>query len=158
MVDKYLNSGKFTNILKYFLSKDCFETPFDFYFQLSKLYEEKGYFKRNISFIDYYEIFIEFAEQNNFNDLMLLKDIIKFDYLRFNKKKGLPLFLHNEIDKKEERMIKDEMLGKNLVGNTSDVTIHKFNFKIKELIEIGVILEGKSYIGFFNKEDKYIFV
>ncbi|MEG0773346.1 DUF4080 domain-containing protein [Clostridium sp.] len=158
MVDKYLNSGKFNNILEYFLTKDCFETPFDFYLQLSKLYEEKGYFKRNISFVDYYEIFIEFAEKNNFDDLLLLKDIIKFDYLRFNKKKGLPLFLHNEIDKKEERMIKEEMLGKNLIGNTSDITIHKFNFKIKELICEGMIREENNYIGFFNKEDKYIFV
>jgi radical SAM superfamily enzyme YgiQ (UPF0313 family) len=158
MVDKYLNSGKFTNILNYFLSKDCFETPFEFYFQLSKFYEEKGYFKRNISFIDYYEIFIEFGEKNNFDNLSLLKDIVKFDYLRFNKKKGLPLFLHSEIDKKEERRIKEALLGNNVIGNGIDVTIHKFNFQIQKLINEGLVIEKKNYIAFFNKEDKYIFM
>ena len=46
MVDKYYNSQKFNNIIKYFEGK--FETPFDFYYSLGMFFEKKGYFNRNI--------------------------------------------------------------------------------------------------------------
>ena len=47
VVDKYYNSRKFTNVLKYFLPK--FQTPFDFYYSLGMFFYNKGYLNRNIS-------------------------------------------------------------------------------------------------------------
>ncbi|WP_298841991.1 B12-binding domain-containing radical SAM protein, partial [uncultured Clostridium sp.] len=52
MVDKYHNSQKFDNILKYFVEK--FNTPFDFFYELGLFFYEKGYLGIKISSVDYY--------------------------------------------------------------------------------------------------------
>lgn len=157
VVDKYLNSGKFNNILKCFINSTCFETPFDFYYELAQFFENMGYFKRNISSSDYYKVFIEFNENMSIKNTELVKDIVKFDYLRFNKKKGLPTFLENKIDKTVERAIKDELIGERKIDNPNDVTIHKFNFNIESFIVEKLEIFEETYIAFSNTDDDYIF-
>ncbi len=60
----------------------------------------KGYFDRNISGPQYYKVFIEFNEEVLKKDSLFLKEIIKYDYLKFNKKQWLPEFLIRDINKK----------------------------------------------------------
>lgn len=55
MVDKYYNSQKFDNIIKYFEPK--FNTPFEMFYSLSRFFDEKGYFNRNIGNNEYYKVF-----------------------------------------------------------------------------------------------------
>lgn len=90
-VDKYYNSGKFSMIIKYFESK--YSEPFDFYYDLGEYFKRKGYFDRNLSSFEYYKVFLEFNEDvlGCENDILL--EIVKFDYLCFNKKRYLPDFL-----------------------------------------------------------------
>lgn len=158
VVDKYLNSGKFNNILQCFINSAYFETPFDFYYELAQFFENMGYFKRNISSSDYYKVFIEFNENMSIKNTELVKDIVKFDYLRFNKKKGLPTFLENKIDKTVERAIKDELIGERKIDNPNEVTIHKFNFNIESFIVEKLEIFQETYIAFSNSDDDYIFI
>ena len=58
MVDKYYNSQKFDNIIKYFEPK--FNTPFEMFYSLSRFFDEKGYFNRNIGNNEYYKVFLDF--------------------------------------------------------------------------------------------------
>lgn len=158
VVDKYLNSGKFSNILNCFIGSKKFETSFDFYYELSKFFEKQGYFKRNISSADYYKVFVEFNESNNIENSDFIKDIVKFDYLRFNKKKGIPIFLENKIEKNEERVIKERLLESGRVKKLSDYVVHKFNFNIKAFLDEGQVIQEDFYIAFLSDDDTYLFI
>ena len=106
MVDKYYNSCKFNNIIKFFLN--IYEKPFDFYYDLAMFFEEKGNFKRSIGNVEYYKILLDFyLEKIGGEDEGLFKEVLKFDYLCFNKKRWLPDFLVRTITKEDEQNIKD---------------------------------------------------
>ena len=106
MVDKYYNSCKFNNVVKFFLN--IYEKPFDFYYDLAMFFEEKGNFKRSIGNVEYYKILLDFyLEKIGGEDEGLFKEVLKFDYLCFNKKRWLPDFLVRTITKEDEQNIKD---------------------------------------------------
>ncbi|EOU1109010.1 B12-binding domain-containing radical SAM protein [Clostridium perfringens] len=106
MVDKYYNSCKFNNVIKFFLN--IYEKPFDFYYDLAIFFEEKGNFKRSIGNVEYYKILLDFyLEKIGGKDEGLFKEVLKFDYLCFNKKRWLPDFLVRTITKEDEQNIKD---------------------------------------------------
>ena len=106
MVDKYYNSCKFNNVIKFFLN--IYEKPFDFYYDLAMFFEEKGNFKRSIGNVEYYKILLDFyLEKIGGEDEGLFKEVLKFDYLCFNKKRWLPDFLLRTITKEDEQSIKD---------------------------------------------------
>lgn len=106
MVDKYYNSCKFNNVIKFFLN--IYDKPFDFYYDLAMFFEEKGNFKRSIGNVEYYKILLDFyLEKIGGEDEGLFKEVLKFDYLCFNKKKWLPDFLVRTITKEDEQNIKD---------------------------------------------------
>ena len=106
MVDKYYNSCKFNNLVKFFLN--IYEKPFDFYYDLAIFFEEKGNFKRSIGNVEYYKILLDFyLEKIGGKDEGLFKEVLKFDYLCFNKKRWLPDFLVRTITKEDEQNIKD---------------------------------------------------
>ena len=106
MVDKYYNSCKFNNVIKFFLN--IYDKPFDFYYELAMFFEEKGNFKRSIGNVEYYKILLDFyLEKIGGEDEGLFKEVLKFDYLCFNKKRWLPDFLVRTITKEDEQNIKD---------------------------------------------------
>ncbi|WP_195237462.1 B12-binding domain-containing radical SAM protein [Clostridium perfringens] len=106
MVDKYYNSCKFNNVIKFFLN--IYDKPFDFYYDLAMFFEEKGNFKRSIGNVEYYKILLDFyLEKIGGEDEGLFKEVLKFDYLCFNKKRWLPDFLLRTITKEDEQNIKD---------------------------------------------------
>lgn len=106
MVDKYYNSCKFNNVIKFFL--DIYDKPFDFYYDLAMFFEGKGNFKRSIGNVEYYKILLDFyLEKIGGEDEGLFKEVLKFDYLCFNKKRWLPDFLVRTITKEDEQNIKD---------------------------------------------------
>ena len=142
MVDKYYNSGKFNNIIKYLVKK--FETPFEFYLSLGEYFDYKGYFNRNIGNVEYYKVFLDFNMEILKEDNKVLKEIVRFDYLCFNKKRGIPEFLQSPIDKEEEEKIKEQIREKYSLRN---YYVEKFYINIDFLIkDLGIKLESDFYL------------
>lgn len=155
VVDKYYNSGKFINIIEYFICK--FDQPFDFYHHLAMFFHSKGYFNRNISSVDYYKIFLEFQE-TYFNKVsMELKEIVKYDYLKFNKKKWLPDFLLRERNKKEENCIK-EMIKSSPIKVSKKYHMEKFFINIEKLLNSSVLERKEGYVVFDIERNKEIYL
>lgn len=150
MVDKYYNSQKFNTVLKYFENR--FDNAFNFYKNLSEYFYKLGYMNKNISFADYYEFFIEFSENVLKEDTSALREIIKFDYLKYNKKKWLPPFLNREMIKNEERALREA--SQKELGNYH---IEKFNIDILKFIREGIIEHKKVYAAFNEKNVNDIF-
>ncbi|MGH4051082.1 MAG: B12-binding domain-containing radical SAM protein [Clostridium sp.] len=154
MVDKYHNSQKFYNILKYFIEK--FQSPFDFYYELGLFFYEKGYLGRSISSVDYYKIFIEFNDEKLKQDNFDLREIVKYDYLKYNKKKWLPSFLIRDVDKELERTIKEKLLKNNVIDNTSNVHVEKFMINILRFIDNNIIDREYSYLVYNINDEENI--
>lgn len=155
VVDKYYNSGKFKNILKYFLPE--FQTPFDFYYELGMFFYNKGYLNRNISSADYYKVFIEFNEEKIGRSSDKLKEVIKYDYLKFNKKKWIPEFLKRERIKEEERKIKN-MVDAGEIQVSDNYHMEKFFADIQQFMNSGELESKELYVIFDDKDKKEIFL
>jgi radical SAM superfamily enzyme YgiQ (UPF0313 family) len=136
VVDKYYNSGKFGTILGYFLHR--FDSPFSFFEELGEFFHRRGMLSRNVSSTDYYKVFLEFFGERFPGDSMPLREIIKYDYLRFNRKRWLPDFLLRETDREAERKIR-AFRGKNL-------HVEKYFIDILGYLENGSIAEGEYYL------------
>lgn len=142
IVDKYYNSCKFNNVIKFFLN--IYEKPFDFYYDLAMFFEEKGNFKRSIGNVEYYKILLDFyLEKIGGEDEGLFKEVLKFDYLCFNKKRWLPDFLVRTITKDDEQNIKDSF--------DRQMPFKKAHIEKFELDIINYIKNGK-----INFEPKYL--
>ncbi len=143
MVDKYYNSQKFNNILKFFVPQ--FETPFDFYSALGNFFEKKGYFDRNIGNSEYYRVFFDFNLEILKGDNTILQEIVKYDYLSFNKRRGMPSFLEKRIGKEKEEELKERLRGQ---YSFKDYYVEEFCINIKKYINCNVIETKNSYILF----------
>jgi radical SAM superfamily enzyme YgiQ (UPF0313 family) len=146
MVDKYYNSQKFGTIIKYFLPK--FKTPFDFYLSLGNFFYNKGYFSRNIASADYYKVFLEFNKEFLQEENNNLNEIIKFDYLKFNRKKWLPEFLLRDINKSLERNLREAVRKNSVALPFENFHLENFKLDILKYIVSEEILEGNYYLIF----------
>ena len=140
VVDKYYNSQKFNNILNYFYPK--FETPFIFFSELGDFFERRGYFNRNIGNSEYYKVFLDFNMEVLKMEDRVLKDIIKYDYLSFNKKRGIPSFLKGEINDDIKRKIKDKYRAE---YSFKEYSIEKFSIDMEKYCNKNVIIDAESY-------------
>ena len=148
MVDKYYNSQKFNNIIKYFVKK--FDTPFDFYYELGTYFEAKGYFNRNIGNSEYYRVFLDFNMEILKEDNSILNEILRYDYLSFNKKRGIPDFIGKGIDKIEEEELKEKLREKYSFKN---YYLESFNININVFKESSIIVKEKDYFLFGYEGD-----
>lgn len=140
IVDKYYNSKKFKNILEFFYLK--FNTPFEFYDALGDFFEEKKYFNRNIGNIEYYKVFLDFNMEILKGDEDYLVDIIKYDYLSFYKKRGMPDFLRSKISKDIEERIKNDYRDK---VSFKEFSIEKFSIDIEKFISSKEVVKKDTY-------------
>ena len=150
MVDKYYNSQKFNYIIRYF--EDKFKTPFDFYYELGTYFENKGYFNKNIGNIEYYKVFLDFNKEILNDDNKYVNEIVKFNYLLYNKKRGIPEFLRTNIDREIERKIKDEYRNE---YSFKEYYLEKFNIDLHEYAENNKIVDGEFYY-LFNNDGQYV--
>ena len=157
VLDKYYNSGQFNNILKYFIKK--FKTPFEFYEELSKYFYSRGYFSRSISSVSYYKAFLDFNDKILKENSFALEEIIKYDYLKFNKKKWLPEFLNRHTDKKEERQIKMILKDQEIIDKSENINnyhIEKFKVDVIKYEEKSKIEKGNFFVLFDDKNRKMV--
>ena len=151
VVDKYYNSQKFNNILKYFYNK--YDRPYDFFYDLAMFFDKKGYFNKNIGNSEYYKVFLDFNMEILKNDDVYLRDIIRFDYLTFNKKRGMPEFLRDSITKEEEAAIKEKYVKK---YSFREYSIEKFAINIDKYVKEGRIVVEDTYYLIGNCGDKIL--
>ncbi|MEG2353507.1 MAG: DUF4080 domain-containing protein [Clostridium sp.] len=154
VVDKYYNTGKFNNIINYFIPK--FKTPFDFFNELGNFFYEKGYLSRNISSSDYYKVFLEFNNEIIKEESEIIKEVIKYDYLMYNKKKWLPEFLDRHMDKKEERKIREKINSIELGIENNNIHIEKYNMQIMKYLKENVLNKESQYLIYDMKDNNKV--
>ena len=148
MVDKYYNSQKFNNIINYLVKQ--FDNPFDFYYELGKYFDKKGYFNRNIGNSEYYKVFLYFNMEILKGDKDILNELLRFDYLNFNKKRGIPDFIGRSIKREEEEEIKDMLRHK---YSFKEYYLESFDIDIQSFLNDSIIINKKDYYLFGYRGD-----
>jgi len=91
IVDIYYNSGIFAASIEYAVS--IFLTPFDFFYNFSLYWNEKGFHRESHSKQERYEILFRYLSGVECTDLAFLKDLLKFDMFMNENVKNLPKWL-----------------------------------------------------------------
>ncbi|QQY80381.1 radical SAM superfamily enzyme YgiQ (UPF0313 family) [Keratinibaculum paraultunense] len=168
LVEKYYNEKYFEHSIEYIIN-NYYKSPFDFYEDYLKYWEENGFHKILHSRNRLYEILIQFCRHKKFSDLNIIIEIIKYDYIINNKNFNIPKFFPREevevIQKNKHKILKDknilqEFLPKYINSPTkriiNKIHIEKFRIDIICLINNGYHVTTNifknSYILFEYKE------
>ena len=104
LVDKYYNEGYFEHSIEYII-KNYYQNPFKFYEEFSQYWELMAYDKISNSRIRLYEIFIEFYKYKRFVDVLIFKEILRFDFVKNNKGSRIPSDIVTNANNLEQRDI-----------------------------------------------------
>ena len=145
--DKYYNSGKFGTVLNFFeLFRD---SAFELYNELGNYFYERGYFERSLSSPQYYKALIDFNNDIIKQDRDKLNEYIKFDYLRFNRRKWVPECIVRYTDKKRDNMIRNIL--KTDHKDSKDYHIEIFHYNPISMLKHSDAQKGEYLILFDNK-------
>ena len=75
-------------------------------------------------------------------DNSILKEVLRYDYLSFNKRRGIPDFVGRNIEKKEEDEIKEKLREK---YSFKEYYLESFNININKFKEFSTIIKEKDY-------------
>lgn len=170
MVEVYHNSGQFMYSIQYL--EHFFETPFDFYQEIGRYYEEQGLNSMSHTRMSRYDILLRFMrgqkESNKISentgytfDSNVLEAILLYDlYLRENLK-SKPEFLSSEEVEREifhhffvEESVKSYLQGyEDYTGKQISRLTHleKFAYDVIESASTGQAVEREEYILFDYK-------
>ncbi|WP_035122662.1 DUF4080 domain-containing protein, partial [Clostridium tyrobutyricum] len=110
-----------------------------------------------ISAIQYYKVFLEFNSEHLEQDNIELKEIIKYDYLKFNKKRWLPEFLVRDRIKEEERILKNRIKDGD-IAVSGNYHIEKFFIDIHKFQNSGILEKKEGYIIFDGSSSREIYL
>ncbi|MBZ2175953.1 B12-binding domain-containing radical SAM protein [Schnuerera sp. xch1] len=131
LVDKYYNEGFFNNTIEY-LIKHRYATAFDFFENLLYYWESNRYNTVSHSRKRLYQILLHFCRQNDYDDLDIINEITKYDYIYNNNNTNIPNFIDRidvgYLQKNKHRILKD-----NNLLNTH--LIHYKNMPTKKIIK-----------------------
>lgn len=168
MVDRYYNDGNFKNTIK-FLVKNHYGSPYNFYDDFSKFWNENGYHKVSHSKRTLYKILYNFIKRRSFEYIELIYDLLKYDYIYNNKNRNLPFKIEGQT---EERfnihdVLKDNRILDNYLERYKDtptkrvinkVNVVGFSFNVLEVIREGFnpMEEEDTYVLFDYKDGSII--
>lgn len=143
LVERYYNEEYFKNTISY-LIKERYDSAFDFFEDLLKFWEYKGYHRISHSRNNLYEILWEFCNYSKFEEQDVINEIIKYDYLFNNPNSNVPKFISRYdadfIQSYKHDILKDEDLLNDVLPNYKNVPtknlikqVHVEGFKIDVL-------------------------
>ena len=92
IVDIYYNSSRYNNSIHFALEK--YNTPFDFYFELSKYALDNNYFERKISAEEWFDALAKFYYSKKYKDFDIFIEALKKDHFNsFGNKRRKGLFM-----------------------------------------------------------------
>lgn len=124
LVEKYYNEEYFKHTISYLIRKK-YDSAFDFFEDFLKFWEYRGYHKVSHSRNKLYEILWEFCSFNKFEQLDVINEIIKYDYIFNNRDSNLPRFIYrfdvDLIQSHKHEILKDESLLRDVLPSYVDV-------------------------------------
>lgn len=91
IVERYYNSGRFINTLKYTTTRLYSSLPYNFYLDFYRFNSGKGYLERPVSLKKLFDILLDFAKESfESADVDIINELLKLDYLSRDRSGSLP--------------------------------------------------------------------
>ncbi|MBR5486298.1 MAG: B12-binding domain-containing radical SAM protein [Oscillospiraceae bacterium] len=103
MVERYYNSGRFSNILEQLVP--LFATPFDFYEQLGSYFSQQGHHLKNQTKEQLYTILRDFCIEKGLQFTDFMEECCLLDICLHEKPKKLPEFIKNRLNDDYQKQI-----------------------------------------------------
>lgn len=133
MIDKYYNSGLFSNTLQYII-KNHFDSPFDFYRNFADFYAHEIFDRRSVSRDELYLIMHRFIFAQSYDSAA---QFLIYDYLK-NNTLHLPTWLQDQIMIVQQKSIFDFL---NQTKNVDIFLPYYIGQKSKEIIKKVMIVK-----------------
>lgn len=167
IVEKYYNEGYFQHSIEFIIT-NFYDTPFDFYEDLSLYWDSSKLNTVSHSRNNLYQILIDYYIHKKFDYYHSFSEVLKYDYLFNNKKttfpkgikrgKIIPQSQIHEILKDEELLNNylQEGIGTPTKKLLKDTIIEGFDIDVLKIIENGYIPKGEiveKYLLFYYKDN-----
>ncbi|MCX7841871.1 MAG: B12-binding domain-containing radical SAM protein [Clostridia bacterium] len=97
MLDRYFNSSRFVHTLKYIIG-NYFSSPFDFFLELFLYSRQAGFYQQKLSSRQMYTVLMDFMKGRACeNDLRVINELLKLDYLSSDSSGNLPQGIERRI-------------------------------------------------------------
>ncbi|MPW25684.1 DUF4080 domain-containing protein [Alkalibaculum sp. M08DMB] len=162
LVDKYYNTRAFQKTINYIINHH-YSNPFQFFKDLIQFFEKNNLFNQSHNKDKFYSIIMNFITQQQYLDSELIKDLIKLDYLSYNKL-SLPTFIKSTGPHKEKvfEMLKDQAFKENYLPHFSQEPakkiykqIHAENFKYN-LTDMQNIKKETTLLLFYKSDKQHL--
>ncbi len=159
IVEKYYNEAYFENSLD-FIIKNHFQSAFLFYEDFADYWDKSGLFKVSHKRDTLYSIFLDYFLYKNLPNFEFFSDILRFDYLSNNYKKGIPKEIESkkQIDNKDiHKLLKDENLLDNILEKKKDTATKKILLRTSiSYFSYDIIRAVESNYKNIVKEDRFV--
>lgn len=128
MVEIFYNTGRFEKSLIFIMR--YYESPFQFFYEISQFYLKTGYMERKISAEEHFDLLAQFYQEKKWKNAEIFVQYLKYDYVsKFgNKRKWMPIY--------ESSLLKEQIeacIVENLSGYTRDYIFKHFKFEMFEI-------------------------
>ncbi|MGB4588489.1 MAG: DUF4080 domain-containing protein [Clostridiaceae bacterium] len=153
VLDRYYNSGRFQHTLDYVLKEE--KEPMNFYGGLGTYYKDQGFYEKIPGVKDFYRILKEFTliwndTHGSTLDSKLFNELLKFDYLQYNKKQFLPEFIErNYLPNNDLKQKLSKELGKK-------IHVELYHLDILLYLETGKIVDTETPVVYDEETGKII--
>ncbi|MDZ5470519.1 B12-binding domain-containing radical SAM protein [Bacillus sp. 31A1R] len=167
VLEKYWNDHRMDHTIEYLVTK-AFPSPFDFFQDFGSYWEEKGWERIGHQLEDLFKRLYQFLAEKGINDLDIIADLMKLDYLTNSKYKPRKPWWDLDFEKQEKSAIYQSyletpsQLGADFEGlklSEKDLYKHtvleKMTIHLKVYLETGVIKrEPSCMLAFFNPSNE----
>lgn len=141
VLDYYYNSEKFGYSIKWVIDNH-YESPFEFYEEISEYYDRLGYFKINHKEVVIFNFLVDFYLEKKFDNYDIFIEFLKLDYILLGKPGIYPEWLKSKKDGEVYDCLIKENNFKSVRDGHKNSELEHFSYNV---------LEGK-------KEDIHIFI
>ncbi|ADO83116.1 B12-binding domain-containing radical SAM protein [Ilyobacter polytropus] len=129
VLDYYYNSENYPKTIEYIL-KHHYKRPFDFYEDIARYYDSRGYFKVSHKQVSIFNHLYEFYLYKGFSDIEIFKEYLKYDYLTLKKPGSYPYWIKSIKDKEKYNEILKSMNFKSIREGHNKTEFEKFEYNV----------------------------
>ena len=129
VLDYYYNSENYPKSIEYIL-KNHYEKPFEFYEDISRYYDNCGYFKVSHKQVSIFNHLYEFYVYKGFSDIEIFTEYLKYDYLTLGKPGSYPHWIQSSKDKEKYNEILKNMNFKSVREGHNKTEFEKFKYNV----------------------------
>lgn len=133
LVEIYGNEKDFELTVSHIV-ENIYRSPFEFYETFSDYWRECGHYDSPHSKVIQYRILLEFIENSHSEEFELLKEKLRFDFVRNTRSPNVPEFLggkENELSKNEKfLLLKDESVREKYFGSIDERDYNNLHKKL----------------------------